>query len=251
MTPGRTWTCTSPASSPSPAPANPGRAAPPAARLISRQPPGQQATAPPGPVPIGIRDGQEITADPAALGGLGLTGPGAPAAARAILAGLLARPPRGPDGTPAEIIIPAADAARLLPGPPGQRAHPPIRGVSVPPALDAALDEAEAMIVRRARTARRRRRPAGRRGGAGRRPRPRSRPAAGRHHRRRPRSRHRRHPARRLAARHHLPHHRRRPDQRRHAAGGGPCRDRGLPPRSRRPRRDHRAAGPGPRALRR
>ncbi|MGH3164471.1 MAG: hypothetical protein ACRDN0_01080, partial [Trebonia sp.] len=53
-----------------------GRPGPPAARPISRQPPGQQATAPPGPVPIGIRDGQEITADPAALGGLGLTGPG-------------------------------------------------------------------------------------------------------------------------------------------------------------------------------
>ncbi|HTQ93353.1 MAG TPA: BTAD domain-containing putative transcriptional regulator, partial [Streptosporangiaceae bacterium] len=121
--------------------------------LISRQPPGQQATAPPGLVPIGIRDGREITADPAALGGLGLTGPGAPAAARAILAGLLARPPRGQDGTPAEIIIPAADAARLLPGPAGPWAHPPIPGVFVPPALDTALDEAEAMIVRRARTA--------------------------------------------------------------------------------------------------
>ena len=141
---------------PFPGPREPGRAAAPApARPASAQPPGQQGTvpAPPGPVPIGIRDGQEITADPAALGGLGLTGPGAPAAARAILAGLLARPPRGQDGTPAEIIIPAADAARLLPGPPGQWAHPPIRGVSVPRALDAALDEAEAMIVRRARTA--------------------------------------------------------------------------------------------------
>ena len=142
-----------PCEQPFPSSREAGRAAPPAARLISRQPPGRQATAPPGPVPIGIRDGQEITADPAALGGLGLTGPGAPAAARAILAGLLARPPRGPDGTPAQIIIPAADAARLLPGPPGTRARPPIRGVLVPPALDAALDEAEAMIVRRARTA--------------------------------------------------------------------------------------------------
>ena len=139
---------------PVPDPREAGRAAPPAARLIPRQPPGHRAfAARPGPVPIGIRGGQEITADPAALGGLGLTGPGAPAAARAILAGLLARPPRGPGGTPAEIIIPAADAARLLPGPPGPRAHPPIRGVWVPPALDAALDEAEAMIVRRARTA--------------------------------------------------------------------------------------------------
>ena len=111
------------------------------------------ATLSAGHIPVGTRDGQEITADIAALGGLGLTGPGAPAAARAILAGLLARPPRGQDGTPAQIIIPADDASRLLPGPAGQRAHPPIPGVSVPPELDTALDEAEAMIVRRARTA--------------------------------------------------------------------------------------------------
>ena len=140
---------------PFPGPRDPGAAAPAPARLTSGQPPGQQGTVParPGLVPIGIRGGREITADPAALGGLGLTGPGALAAARAILAGLLARPPRGQEGTPAEIIIPAADVARLLPGPPGQRAHPPIRGVSVPRSLDTALDEAEAMIVRRARTA--------------------------------------------------------------------------------------------------
>ena len=140
---------------PFPGPRQPGAAAAAPARLASPQPPGQHGTvpAPPGPVPIGIRGGQEITADAAALGGLGLTGPGAPAAARAILAGLLARPPHGPDGTPAQIIIPAADAARLLPGPPRQWAHPPIGGVVVPPALDAALDEAEAMIVRHARTA--------------------------------------------------------------------------------------------------
>jgi len=132
-----------------------GTAAPAPGRLASGQRPGQQGAVPatPGPVPLGIRGAQEITADPAALGGLGLTGPGAPAAARAILAGLLARPPHGQDGTPAQIIIPAADAARLLPGPPGQRAHPPIRGVVVSPALDTALDEAEAMIVRRARIA--------------------------------------------------------------------------------------------------
>ena len=144
-----------PSGQPVPGPRDPRAAAPTPARPASPQPPGWQDTvlAPPGPVPIGIRGGQEITADPAALGGLGLTGPGAPAAARAILAGLLARPPHGPDGTPAPIIIPAPDAARLLPGPAGQAAHPPIRGVLVPPALDTALDEAEAMIVRRARTA--------------------------------------------------------------------------------------------------
>ena len=140
---------------PVPGSCEPGAAAPAPAHLASPQQPGQQGTVParPGPVPIGIRRGQEITTDPAALGGLGLTGPGAPAAVRAILAGLLARPPRGPGGTPAEIIIPAPDAARLLPGPARQRAHPPIRGVWVPPSLDTALDEAEAMIVRRARTA--------------------------------------------------------------------------------------------------
>jgi hypothetical protein len=123
-----------PSEQPFPGPRESGAAAQAPARLASGQPPGQLGTvaAPSGPVPIGIRGGQEITADPAALGGLGLTGPGAAAAARAILASLLARPPHGQDGTPARIIIPAADAARLLPGPPGQRAHPPIRGVSVP-----------------------------------------------------------------------------------------------------------------------
>ena len=116
-----------PCEQPFPSSREAGRAAPPAARLISRQPPGRQATAPPGPVPIGIRDGQEITADPAALGGLGLTGPGAPAAARAILAGLLARPPRGPDGTPARDHHPRR---RRRPAPPrprraaGPPAHP-------------------------------------------------------------------------------------------------------------------------------
>jgi DNA-binding SARP family transcriptional activator len=127
-----------------------GTAAP--ARLPSSHPAGQQDTGPvlPGPVPIGIRDGQEITADPAALGGLGLTGPGTPDAARAILAGLLTQPPRVPGGPPAQIILPAADAARLLTGPASQ---PATHGVLVPPALDAVLDEAEAIIVRRARTA--------------------------------------------------------------------------------------------------
>ena len=140
---------------PFPDPREAGRAAPPAARLIPRSRPATRAPSRPGPArsPSASAAAARSRADPAALGGLGLTGPGAPAAARAILAGLLARPPRGPGGTPAEIIIPAADAARLLPGPPGPQARPPIRGVWVPPALDAALDEAEAMIVRRARTA--------------------------------------------------------------------------------------------------
>ena len=217
---------------PFPGPSEPGAAAPAPARPASGQPPGQPGTvpAPPGPVPIGIRDGREITADPAALGGLGLTGPGAPAAARAILAGLPARPPRGQDGTPAQIIIPADAAARLLPGPAGQQAYPPIGGVLVPPALDAALDEAEAMIVRRARTAGGENGPQAAAVVLAAAPGPAAAQRLAGDHRSRPRSRRRRHPAGRLAARHHLPPHRRRPDQQRHAAGGGPCRDGGLPP---------------------
>ena len=72
---------------------------------------------PPGVIALGVRGGSEVCADIAALGGLGLTGPGAAAAARAILAGLLARAVPGQPGGPAEVIMTAADAAVLFPGP--------------------------------------------------------------------------------------------------------------------------------------
>ena len=97
-------------------------------------------------VVLGVRDGQEIPVDIAALGGLGLTGPGAAAAARAILAGLLAQALPGQPAGPAEVIMTAAGAAVLFPGPDG------LTGVSVPglvitPTLDAALDHAEALLA--------------------------------------------------------------------------------------------------------
>ena len=99
-----------------------------------------------------MRGGSEVCADIAALGGLGLTGPGAPAAARAILAGLLARAVPGQPGGPAEVIMPAADTALLLPGHYcDDLSGAGLPGLIITPSLDAALDQAEALIVRRAR----------------------------------------------------------------------------------------------------
>jgi DNA-binding SARP family transcriptional activator len=102
---------------------------------------------PPGVIPLGIRgDGDEAAVGIAALGGLGLDGPGAWPAARAILAALLAQVPPGEAGLPA-VIIPAADAARLLPG-----AEPAaIPGLAVPGTLEAALGELEALQLTLAR----------------------------------------------------------------------------------------------------
>ena len=104
----------------------------------------------PGTVPVGVRgDGSEAAAGIAALGGLGLTGPGAEPAARAVLASLLAQAPPGPSGQPAVIIVPAGDAARLLPGA-GTTAVP---GLSVPATLDTALHEMETLLLTQARAA--------------------------------------------------------------------------------------------------
>jgi len=106
----------------------------------------------PGRFPIGTRGGQPVTAGLAALGGLGLTGPGAPAAARAIAGALLSRP-QGRDGPPGHVIIPAADAASLLPPPAPGAAASPVPGLSRPPTLAAALDETETLTLSRARLA--------------------------------------------------------------------------------------------------
>ncbi|HEY1822107.1 MAG TPA: BTAD domain-containing putative transcriptional regulator [Trebonia sp.] len=103
---------------------------------------------PPGTVPAGVRgdDGAAVDIDIAALGGLGLTGPGAEPAARAILAALLAQAPPGDTGLPV-VIIPAADAARLLFG-----AGPAtIPGLAVPATAEAALGELEALQLTLAR----------------------------------------------------------------------------------------------------
>jgi DNA-binding SARP family transcriptional activator len=104
---------------------------------------------PPGALAVGVRGDDPEAAvgiDIAALGGLGLAGPGAGPAARAILAALLAQAPPGDTGLPA-VIIPAADAARLLPGA-GRAAIP---GLAVPATLDAALGELEALQLTLAR----------------------------------------------------------------------------------------------------
>ena len=104
---------------------------------------------PPGALPVGVRgDDPEaaVSIDIAALGGLGLAGPGAGPAARAILAALLAQALPGDTGLPA-VIIPAADAARLLPGA-GRAAIP---GLAVPATLEAALGEMEALQLTLAR----------------------------------------------------------------------------------------------------
>ncbi len=103
---------------------------------------------PPGTIPLGIRgDGAEAAVNIAALGGLGLAGPGAESAARAILAALLAQAPPGETGLPAA-IIPAADAARLLPG----TEPAAIPGLAVFGTLDAALGEMESLQLTLART---------------------------------------------------------------------------------------------------
>jgi DNA-binding SARP family transcriptional activator len=108
-----------------------------------------QAERAPGTIPLGIdRDDGEVAVNLAMLGGLGLTGPGAGSAARAVLASLLAQAPPGEAWLPAA-IIPAADAARLLPG----TGSAVIPGVSVPATLEAALDEMESILLTLARTA--------------------------------------------------------------------------------------------------
>jgi DNA-binding SARP family transcriptional activator len=101
-----------------------------------------------GSIPLGVRGTREAVLNISALGGLGLTGPGAPAAARGILAALLAQAPPAGAAAPPAIIIPAADLARLLPGDPSA----PIPGVSAPASLSAALDEMETALLRHART---------------------------------------------------------------------------------------------------
>jgi DNA-binding SARP family transcriptional activator/nucleoid-associated protein YgaU len=141
----------------SPGPGQHGEAAPASSPAPPPEPPSPAGTPPPagtgapparepGTLPLGVRGTSEAALDIAALGGLGLTGPGAPAAARAILAALLAQAQAAP-GPPPPVIIPAADAARLLPGEEAAQ----IPGVSVPDTLHAALDEMEAALLSQAR----------------------------------------------------------------------------------------------------
>jgi DNA-binding SARP family transcriptional activator len=152
--------------SPRPAPPDPGLARPPVSGLLFPEArvtdPGRPGGTPdrgrpgtarrrtrssPGRCPLGHRDSQEICVDLAAYGGLGLTGPGAPGAARSILASLLGCGlPARPHG-PADVIVPASGVSLLLPGDrPGDLA-----GVVISPSHDAALAAAEELILRRTR----------------------------------------------------------------------------------------------------
>jgi DNA-binding SARP family transcriptional activator len=118
------------------------------------RPPARTGASAAGHIPLGTRDGQEITADVSALGGLGLTGPGASAAARAILATLLSDARSSLEDLALPVIVPA-DAAGLLLAPTSEAVGDPgiIPGLSQPASLTAALDEIEALILRRARLA--------------------------------------------------------------------------------------------------
>jgi DNA-binding SARP family transcriptional activator len=131
-----------------PAPATP-LSAPASGRLPpppeQRESDGPASTDQPGDgLRIGVRGTSEAVVDIAALGGIGLTGPGAPAAARAILTSLLARP--GSTRWP-RVIVPATDAGLILPG------DGLVPGVSTPASAREALDEMETVIFRQSRAA--------------------------------------------------------------------------------------------------
>ncbi len=119
---------TTPGPDPRPGP-GPARPQSPAGPLSPARPGGSPQTqstcgpfaAEPGSIPLGVRGTREAVLDIAAVGGLGLTGPGAPSAARGILAALLAESPPADAGTAPAVIIPATDLARLLPGEPPAR----------------------------------------------------------------------------------------------------------------------------------
>ncbi|KPM50268.1 histidine kinase [Frankia sp. R43] len=106
--------------------------------------------APPGTRIVGTSgDGQPLALDLAATRGLGLIGPGADAAIRALLVALLADRHQ-PNAALVEVLIPAADVRRLL----GEdsTAAPPQR-LHVVPDLPTLLDRLEADVVTRARRA--------------------------------------------------------------------------------------------------
>ncbi|GAA5119060.1 BTAD domain-containing putative transcriptional regulator [Pseudonocardia adelaidensis] len=77
-------------------------------------------------LPIGVLDHQPVLIDLAATRGLGLTGPGAPAVARALLSALL-------DLEPDTAVVIAANTAHELFGPPGDNSITPPPRTNAPP----------------------------------------------------------------------------------------------------------------------
>ena len=104
--------------------------------------PNQTRPHPPGVVAIGHRDGEEVTLDLPATGGLALTGPGAPAAVRALVVSALASGPQHA----VEVVVAGADLAdTLLP------ALPTVPGLTVAHDLDGALRRVEVELLERTR----------------------------------------------------------------------------------------------------
>lgn len=110
---------------------------------------------PAGTVVFATRGSSEIPLAEVARPDLGLTGPGARAAARAVMTGLLAAPGPATVHTGSRVVIPAADAGQLT----GNHQAAQITGVSpglpdgltITPSLAAALDLIETEITRRLR----------------------------------------------------------------------------------------------------
>lgn len=97
--------------------------------------------------PAGDDDRRGATVDLAGTRGLGLNGPGAADAARALLVDLLARR-HEPDAAPIEILVPADTLAVVLPGAAGVSRPSRLRATTD---LDTALDVAEVELLTRAR----------------------------------------------------------------------------------------------------
>ncbi|MEU6573604.1 hypothetical protein [Streptomyces sp. NPDC046805] len=95
---------------------------------------------------IGIKDGQSLAWDLARVHGLGLIGPGAVDAIRALLLALLAES-RHPTAVPIEILIPASDARMLI----GEHVGHPGR-LRIVDDIDAALEAMETELLTRTRT---------------------------------------------------------------------------------------------------
>jgi DNA-binding SARP family transcriptional activator len=98
---------------------------------------------------LGVRDGREIALDLAVARGLGLVGAGACAAARALLLALLTPPPVAAEC--AQVVTPLDDLPLLLGREHAHGRCPP--ALRVVADLDAALDELETEMLRRAREA--------------------------------------------------------------------------------------------------
>jgi hypothetical protein len=145
-----------PVSAPTPAVGSGGRAAGAPAELSGSRSAPPVTPQPPGTVVFGMRGSEEVPLRDVARPILGLTGPGAHAAARALVVGLLAAS-RGPVGQRARVIIPAADARLLTVG---RRHAGHIPGVTAgwPDGLTVTASRASALDLIDAETARRRQR---------------------------------------------------------------------------------------------